>query len=335
MTVSFIDVPGPLSNTYEPIDFTTTTNITSISVEFNFGTGSGSRETVYDGTDDSNLNGDFSFMYSDSTHTGSGPISWTVRRRYRWPAGPMRIRVKEGAVAAPVPALTPLHSPLAAWSLDSLQAGGMGNDRSGNSNTLSSIATPGIRPAPSFSRPAPAQSAVWPGQDGAYTAGCPALTLASLPGAMTCTAKFWMRPASFDGGPAQQQNIVLCDSAFGGSPYVLYLYLDASGALGYYDTNGGGVVSTMVAQPGVAYYASMQRAADNSVRLGLNGVYFSSGPRAAPPSVAGTSSMLLGASRAGGAFSYAWHGGLEDVVLTASRLSDTVVEADRIIAMGV
>lgn len=95
MTVTFIDVPGNLSNTYEPIDFTTTEKVTSISVEFNYGTGSGSRETVFDGTDENDVNGDFSFMYGNSSRTGSGTVTWTVRRRYRWPAGPMRIRVKE------------------------------------------------------------------------------------------------------------------------------------------------------------------------------------------------------------------------------------------------
>ncbi len=94
MSVTLIDPPGPLQNTFEPIDFTTTSKVVSISIEFNPQTGNGLRETVWDGTDDSNEGGDFSFLYRNSTVTGSGPYSWTVRRSGRWPAD-FRIRIKE------------------------------------------------------------------------------------------------------------------------------------------------------------------------------------------------------------------------------------------------
>ncbi len=96
MTVTLIDPPGPLQNTFEPIDFTTTSKVVSISIEFNPQTGNGLRETVWDGTNDTNDGGDFSFLYRRSTVSGSGPYSWTVRRSGRWPAD-FRIRIKEAS----------------------------------------------------------------------------------------------------------------------------------------------------------------------------------------------------------------------------------------------
>lgn len=94
MTVTFIDVPGELVNTSEPIDFTTTARVVSISVEFRPSSGNGLRETVFDGTGSDNAGGDFSYLYRNSTVSGSGPYSWTVRRIGAWPAE-FRIRVKE------------------------------------------------------------------------------------------------------------------------------------------------------------------------------------------------------------------------------------------------
>lgn len=97
MTTTFIDPPGPLENTTEPIDFTTSRLVTSISIEYRPETGTGLRESVWDGTSDADdTGGDFSFLYRTSTRSGSGPYTWTVRRRDPWPAG-FRIRVKEAA----------------------------------------------------------------------------------------------------------------------------------------------------------------------------------------------------------------------------------------------
>lgn len=102
MTVVYVDPPGPLANTTEPIDFTTTSLVTSISVEFNPQSGTGIRETVFDGTEDDGSGGDFSFLYRTSSVSGTGPYTWTIRRTGRWPAD-FRLRVKEAAGGGSVP----------------------------------------------------------------------------------------------------------------------------------------------------------------------------------------------------------------------------------------
>lgn len=104
MSTTFIDPPGPLTNTYEPIDFTTDYLVTSISIEFNPSRANGPRETVWDGTSDDsgNTGGDFSYLYRASTHSdlsGSAPYHWTIQREGAWPAD-FRIRVKEATPAA-------------------------------------------------------------------------------------------------------------------------------------------------------------------------------------------------------------------------------------------
>lgn len=116
MSIAFIDPPGPLAGTSEPIDFTTTELVTSVSVEYRPSTGTGLRETVWDGTSDAdNTGGDFSYLYRTSTRTGSGPYTWTVRRNQPWPAD-FRIRVKE---ATPAPAPDPGGQPWGAiYELD-------------------------------------------------------------------------------------------------------------------------------------------------------------------------------------------------------------------------
>ncbi len=95
MTVTFIDAPGPLTNTEEPMDFTSTYPVTSISVEFNPALGNGAREMVFDGTtDDVGTNGDFSYQYRASSKPAGNVGRWTIRRDARWPAT-FRLRVKE------------------------------------------------------------------------------------------------------------------------------------------------------------------------------------------------------------------------------------------------
>lgn len=94
-----IDPPGPLANTYEPIDFTTTALVTSISIEYNPTLGTGGRETVWDGTADAdNSGGDFSYLYRASSKSGTGPYTWHIVRQGRWPAD-FRIRIKEASTA--------------------------------------------------------------------------------------------------------------------------------------------------------------------------------------------------------------------------------------------
>lgn len=145
MSVTFIDPPGPLGNSSEPIDFTTDNLVTSISVEFNPESGRGSRLTVWDGTDDgTDQGGDFSYAFRNSSSsdlTIDGPYTWHIVPAGRWPAD-FRIRVKEssqggGTPPEPVyyPALTPtVYSPVAQYALQ----GGVADytqvrrDRSGN-----------------------------------------------------------------------------------------------------------------------------------------------------------------------------------------------------------
>lgn len=97
MSVTWIDPPGRLAATREPLDFTTSKNVTSISIEYDPETGQGMRETVYDGTnDDGTSGGDFPFMYHQSTRTSR--TTWRVVRNTPWPAE-FRIRVQEVASA--------------------------------------------------------------------------------------------------------------------------------------------------------------------------------------------------------------------------------------------
>jgi hypothetical protein len=98
MTVHFIDPPGPMTNTSEPIDFTVTYPVTSISIEFNPHIGNGARDTVWDGVADDNSGGDFSYKYRKSTKSLDG-LTWHIVPFDRWPAE-FRIRVKEAAPAS-------------------------------------------------------------------------------------------------------------------------------------------------------------------------------------------------------------------------------------------
>ncbi len=100
MTVSYIDPPGPLANTREPLDFTTTELVTSISIEYSPAAGNGLRETVFDGTEDDGTGGDFAWAYRNSTRTGTGPYTWHIVRDAAWPAD-LRLRVKEAAGGGP------------------------------------------------------------------------------------------------------------------------------------------------------------------------------------------------------------------------------------------
>ncbi len=94
MTITYIDPPGRLANTREPIDFTATLPVTSITVEYNPALGNGVRECVFDGTEVDGSGGDFSYAFRASTRSGTGPWSWTIRPTGRWPAD-FRLRVKE------------------------------------------------------------------------------------------------------------------------------------------------------------------------------------------------------------------------------------------------
>lgn len=93
--ITFIDPPGPLTDTSEVIDFTATELVVSVSIEFNPQLGNGLRETVWDGPDGDGV-GDFSYLYRTSTKSGSGPYTWSIRRQGKWPAE-FRIRVQEVA----------------------------------------------------------------------------------------------------------------------------------------------------------------------------------------------------------------------------------------------
>lgn len=93
MSVTFIDPPGPLANTSEPIDFTTSYPVTSISIEYDPRVGRGARETVYDGVADDNTGGDFAYVYRRSTRSVDG-LTWRIQREGKWPSE-LRIRVKE------------------------------------------------------------------------------------------------------------------------------------------------------------------------------------------------------------------------------------------------
>jgi hypothetical protein len=138
MSTTFIDPPGPLAGTSEPIDFTTDRLVTSISIEYRPTTNTGLRETVWDGTSDvDDTGGDFSYLYRTSTRTGSGPYTWTVRRNQPWPAD-FRIRVKE-ASAVPAPAETFWDELLSVdfTALSSQTFSATGNDYKYSSHTLS------------------------------------------------------------------------------------------------------------------------------------------------------------------------------------------------------
>ncbi|MEY4507971.1 MAG: hypothetical protein RLZZ450_93 [Pseudomonadota bacterium] len=157
MSIYFIDPPGPLTNTSEPIDFTTDSLVTSISIEFNPHLGNGLRETVWDGTaDGTDVGGDFSFAYAKSTHSDldvAGPYTWQIKRNTKWPAE-FRIRVKEstqqgGSPPAPglYPALTPtVLSPVAQYALQGgADLARVYLDRSGNGYHLTK-GTPSATP---------------------------------------------------------------------------------------------------------------------------------------------------------------------------------------------
>jgi hypothetical protein len=104
VSAHFIDPPGPLANTSEPIDFTTDKSVTSISIEYNPHLGNGVRETVWDGTsEDGSTGGDFSYAYRKSSRSSDG-LTWHIVRSTRWP-DELRIRIQE-AKSDPTPSTT-------------------------------------------------------------------------------------------------------------------------------------------------------------------------------------------------------------------------------------
>lgn len=102
MTVAFDTVPGEIGKA-DPIRFSASLPVVSISAEFNAAAGNGPCETIYDGTDASNANGSFRHLYRDSAHVGN---EWTIRRESGWPAT-VALRIKEAAGATAVGVFVP------------------------------------------------------------------------------------------------------------------------------------------------------------------------------------------------------------------------------------
>ncbi len=133
MSVTYIDPPGPLANTTEPLDFVTTSRVVSISVEYQPTFGTGLRETVWDGTndDETNTGGDFSYQFRQSSVSGAGPFRWHIVRSTRWPAD-LRLRVKEAPEAVTEAALTPLDATSwGQWALNGKLASSAAVERNG------------------------------------------------------------------------------------------------------------------------------------------------------------------------------------------------------------
>lgn len=250
MTTTFIDPPGRLPGSFEPLDFTTDRAVTSISIEFNPEFGNGFRETVWDGTsDEDDSGGDFSWSYRQSTVSdldGAGPHQWHIVRTGGWPAG-FRVRVKEirvesggGGEPTRFAALTPTaYGPVAQWALQgSPDTGRLWLDRSGNSYHLT-------RGLPDYA------SDLIPGQTCVtYTASAGGVDNATrlqrrtitpalqITGALTVTAR--VKVSSSQGGPIIVQSGIFGQGAPSNTLFTLSVNPDRRLAIFYESSPGGG-----------------------------------------------------------------------------------------------
>ncbi len=248
-----------------------------------------------------------------------------------WPAGPRKAGGVGGAAAPadPLPALTPtLYGPLAQWALDAGMAPlGERTDRSGAGHSLSNSPSV-VRPCPDI-RPYPARSVVWPGIQGGNNFACNGLTADDFAGPCTFTAKVWYRPADFAGGAASEQ-LILGSGDLGGTLSTWWLYVDTAGVLCSYWSGSTDVISALPVVGGSWVWVSMQRDAGNVVRLGVDGVHYTSTAR--PAQVPSAKPVCVGAHSFTTFFS--WFGGISDVSLWNKRLSNAELEGLRSVAMG-
>lgn len=333
MSVTFIDPPGQLANTTEPIDFTTDYLVTSISIEFNPDTGRGARETVWDGTaDGTDQGGDFSYLYRGSEHgdlSGDGPYTWTIRRQGRWPAE-FRIRVKEssqGGTPTPpelFPALTPtVYSPVAQYALQ----GGVGDytqvrrDRSGNNYHLTKgtpdedydlingqlcikgVPGPGEGNATRLQRPAYTAALQITGD---LTVSFRAKRLPGASGPIACMSGY------FNLGGNEKNTLFTCSILSNG---VLEVFWEQTHGVSF--TRQSSTVLSPLNQ--WAWYTFRRNATTGVWTFGVNNGYENA--VAGPGTSGGSEAFLSIASQDEATDSY-WGGDLADVSIWASRLTD-------------
>jgi hypothetical protein len=273
--------PGDLDSRTEAIEFTSIRPVVAISVEFNPDDGNGPRETVYDGTDVSNSNGTFSWLYRNSERDGN---EWTIRRENGWPA-PFKLAIKD-VYTSNVPgltsraALTPtLYEPLGQWALQGFPDTSLGYlDRSGNGRHLT------------HGGPTPYADLI-PGAKAARPMAGAKLQRRTITPAMQVAGAFtYTIRAKLDAiGGAQQlgsfSSVYAPDWAhgtnwelgIGADGHFWYARtIEPSSNLDYRNS------SSLIASPGWAYY-SIRRAPDGHVTWGINLTYEDSAPITLPP----------------------------------------------------
>jgi hypothetical protein len=309
VTVTLGTPPGDLDERTEPIEFTSTQPVVAISVEFDLADGNGSRETVFDGTDDNGDGGTFSFPYRFSTHVDD---AWSIVRDKGWP-GPFQIAIKEGA--PPVPpsaALQPtLYAPLVQWALQGAPSTAqLYNDRSGNGRHLTSgTATP----VPDL---IPGQSAVTAANLGAV------ISALALAGPMTLTAR--VKPS----GSGLQILLDVGDSGPASNYLIARL---TSGALAYSPVSGVGYDTGSIVMPNEEWsFISLRRASPTDVTLGIGAQYVNL--TAMAPGAGTTGIVILGMVE--GDAATRWLGAFADVCIWGRRLTDAELDVLRKVAMG-
>lgn len=242
-----------------------------------------------------------------------------------------------GGALAKYPQLTQtLYSPVAQWALDSTQPGGQTNDRSGNGRHLSAFQS-AMRPGPAMRLP-PAKATVWPARapGQGYVLVCPTLNATSFPGAMTLTCKVWWRPSDFASIDPVDYQIIVGASSIAAPETTAWLYAGLTSRVGSFWAGGAPdnfeSTQTLSSRAGKWVWLSMQREAGTFVtRIGVDGVYETSGPRSGQTAPA-TANFRIGAW----AFSpgQSWYGGMEDISIWNTRLADADLEGLRTYAMG-
>ena len=306
MTITFT-TDEDLDDRYEVIVFTATSPVTSIIAQYV--DEQGPCEGVFDGTDGSNANGSFRWLFRNSTRVGN---TWTIRREGGWPA-PVDLRIKEasgGGVEVPSGLTPTLYSPLVQWSLQGApDTARMWLDRSGNARNLTSGTG---TPVPDL---IPGQTAV---ELPNFGATIPAL---ALNGAMTLTMR--VKPKDFGAYQA------LLDFGNSGSTSNYYLARNAAGKFDYAVSNVAGFSSNLDIPDDAWSFLSLRRSSPNDVILGVNANYQSASGVSSGTGSAGV--VILGRVEGGATW---WHGAMADVSVWGTCLTDEQLATLRVTVMG-